>query len=118
MKNFQQASFLLTLKKSFPSLCSYFLKEHLNCPSESATGGIYKKTVLKNFAKFTGKHLCWSFFFNKFDNCLIRSYSSQVCGFSKKSHFQVKHFCSRLSFRNNILKTKSHESVLPEFHAY
>ena len=24
-----------------------------------------KKGVLKNFAKFTGKHLCWSFFFNK-----------------------------------------------------
>ena len=24
-----------------------------------------KKVVLKNFAKFTGKHLCWSLFFNK-----------------------------------------------------
>ena len=22
----------------------------------------YKEDVLKNFAKFTGKHLCWSFF--------------------------------------------------------
>ena len=25
----------------------------------------YKKTVLKNFAIFTGKHLCWSLFLNK-----------------------------------------------------
>ena len=25
----------------------------------------YKETVLKNFAKFTGKHLCQSLFFNK-----------------------------------------------------
>ena len=25
----------------------------------------YKKRVLKNFAKFTGKHLCGSLFFNK-----------------------------------------------------
>ena len=25
----------------------------------------YKKDVLKNFAKFTGKHLCQSLFFNK-----------------------------------------------------
>ena len=25
----------------------------------------YKKGVLKNFAKFTGKHLCQSLFFNK-----------------------------------------------------
>ena len=24
-----------------------------------------KKVVLKNFANFTGKHLCWSIFFNK-----------------------------------------------------
>ena len=26
---------------------------------------IYKIVVLKNFAKFTGKHLYWSLFFNK-----------------------------------------------------
>ena len=25
----------------------------------------FKKGVLKNFANFTGKHLCWSLFFNK-----------------------------------------------------
>ena len=26
---------------------------------------LYKEAVLKNFAIFTGKHLCWSLFLNK-----------------------------------------------------
>ena len=26
----------------------------------------FRKGVLKNFAMFTGKHLCWSLFFNKY----------------------------------------------------
>ena len=30
---------------------------------EEATGGVYEKSVLKNFAKFTGKHQCQSLFF-------------------------------------------------------
>ena len=25
----------------------------------------HKKAILKNFVIFTGKHLCWNFFFNK-----------------------------------------------------
>ena len=34
--------------------------------TEAATGGVlYKKAVLKNFAKFTGKRLCQSLFLNK-----------------------------------------------------
>ena len=28
-------------------------------------GGFLQKDVLKNLPKFTGKHLCWSLFFNK-----------------------------------------------------
>ena len=33
---------------------------------EVATGDVVlKKAVLRNFAKFTGKHLCQSLFFNK-----------------------------------------------------
>ena len=33
---------------------------------EAATRGVsYKKDFLKNFAKFTGKHLCQSLCFNK-----------------------------------------------------
>ena len=34
--------------------------------SEAATRGVlYKRSVVKNFTKFTGKHLCQSLFFNK-----------------------------------------------------
>ena len=33
--------------------------------SEAATRGVPKKRCFKNFAKFTGKHLCQSLFFNK-----------------------------------------------------
>ena len=32
---------------------------------KQSPGRILWKNVLKNFAKFTEKHLCWSFFFNK-----------------------------------------------------
>ena len=35
-----------------------------------------KKDVLRNFAKFTGKHLCRSLFFNKV--------AGQACNFIKK----------------------------------
>ena len=37
----------------------------------------FKKGVLKNFANFTGKHLCWSLFFNKVADL-------RVCNFIKK----------------------------------
>ena len=33
--------------------------------SEAATGGVCKKSVPRNFPKFTGKHLCQRLFFNK-----------------------------------------------------
>ena len=33
--------------------------------SEAATGGVLYKNVFLKFAKFTGKHLCQSLFFNK-----------------------------------------------------
>ena len=33
---------------------------------EAATGGVLCKKVFLKFAKFTGKHLCQSLFFNKF----------------------------------------------------
>ena len=34
--------------------------------SEAATRGVLYKKVFLKFAKFTGKHLCQNFFFNKF----------------------------------------------------
>ena len=39
---------------------------------EEPTGGVYEKGVLKNFAKFTGKHQCQSLFFNKHAGLMLR----------------------------------------------
>ena len=38
--------------------------------SEAATrGALLKKSVLKNFTNYTGKHLCWSLFLIKLQTC-------------------------------------------------
>ena len=50
-----------------------------------------KKGVLKNFAKFTGKHLCQSLFFNKV-TCLL------LCNFIKK---RLQHRCFPKNSANN-----------------
>ena len=42
-----------------------------------------KKTLLKNFAMFTGKHLCWNLCFNK-------NAGLQTCNFIKK---RLQHRC-------------------------
>ena len=44
------------------SLKNYNLK---NCKPRKKLQVFFKKTVLKNFAIFTGKHLCWSLFIIK-----------------------------------------------------
>ena len=41
--------------------------------SKVATGVFYKKAVLKNFAIFTGKHLCWSLFLIK-----VKAFSTPI----------------------------------------
>ena len=49
------------------SICKRLLLEHhQDHRARSSRPGVFcKKGVLRNFAKFTGKHLCWSLFFNK-----------------------------------------------------
>ena len=37
----------------------------LKLQKQSSRGVLYKKGILRNFAKFTGKHLCQRVFFNK-----------------------------------------------------
>ena len=44
-----------------------------------------KKGVLRNFAKFTGKHLCQSLFFNK--ETLAQVFSCEFCEISKNTFF-------------------------------
>ena len=48
-------------KKSVLKNFSKFTHEHKN----QSSGGVLSKNVLKNFAKLTGKHLCRSLLFNK-----------------------------------------------------
>ena len=60
----------------------------------------YKKGVLRNFAKFTGKHLCQRVFFNKVaglrpqafkfikKDSLAKVFSSEFCEFSKNIFFK------------------------------
>ena len=51
------------------------------------TGGVlWKKDVLKNFAKFTGKHLCWSCNFFKKETP-TKVFSSEFCEIFRNSYF-------------------------------
>ena len=51
--------------------------------------------VLKNFAKFTGKHLCQSLFFNKKET-LAQVFSCKLCGISQNTFF-TDHFWASAS---------------------
>ena len=44
---------------------------------------LYKKVVLRNFTKFTGKYLCQSFFFNK----VAQVFSCEFCQIFKNGFF-------------------------------
>ena len=46
-------------------LCHYQNKNNSHPCQKQSSGGVLKKVILKNFAKFTGIHLCQSLFFNK-----------------------------------------------------
>ena len=52
-----------------------------------------RKGVLRNFAKFTGKHLCQSLFFNKVAALIVKKetlaqvFSSEYCEISKNTFF-------------------------------
>ena len=46
-----------------------------------------KKSVLTNFAKFTGEHLCQSLFFNK-----VEGQRPEVCNFIKKKRLWYRCF--------------------------
>ena len=68
----------------------------------------YKKAVLKNFAIFTGKRLCWSLYFN--ENAGLQS-----CNFIKK---RLRHRCFPVNYakflRAPVLKNIS-ERLLERF---
>ena len=47
------------------SLCLVFFSPNLENIEAATRRVLFKKGVLENFARFTGKHLCHSLFFNK-----------------------------------------------------
>ena len=58
-----------------------------------------KKGVLRDFAKFTGKHLCQRLFFNKVKKrSLTHVFSCQFCEISKNTFF-IEHFRTTASVR-------------------
>ena len=65
----------------------------------------YKKDYLKNFTKFTGKHLCWNLFFKQIcwsEACNKKETPIQVffCGFCKtfKNIFLTEHLQKTASY--------------------
>ena len=53
--------------------------------ARSSHPGVFcRKGVLRNFAKFTGKHLCQSLFFNKKET-LVQVFSCEFCEISKNT---------------------------------
>ena len=69
----------------------------------------HKKAVLKNFAIFTGKHLCWNLFFNK-------NASLQACNFIKW-RLQQRCFLANIEkcFGTPILKNTCERLLLRVF---
>ena len=70
--------FWLFLEKILLSAILYYFFIHLitlnGIPQKQPLEMFYKKRVLENSAKFTGKHLCQSLFFNK-----VAVWSLQLC---------------------------------------
>ena len=64
----------------------------------------YKKTVINNFTMFTGKHLCWSLFFNK-------NTGLEACNFIKK---RLQHRCF-LDYAAKFLSTAILKNICDVF---
>ena len=62
-----QSLFLILLQASSCQVCNFIKEKHLyQCFITSRSSVLFKIDVFKCFTKFTGKHLCWSLFLNKF----------------------------------------------------
>ena len=70
----------------------------------------HKKAVLKNFAIFTGRHLCWNLFFNKNTGLqgpsFIKKRHEPRCFFANIEKFLrtpiLKNICERLLLRVSL----------------
>ena len=61
-----------------------------------------KKGVLRNFAKFTGKHLCHSLYFN--NEALAQVFSSEFCEISKNTFSAEYHWTTASKYNMTIMK--------------
>ena len=59
----------------------------------------YKNGVIKNFAKFTRKHLCQSLVFNN-----VAALRSKVCNFLKKEALSQVFCCSEISWNTFLIE--------------
>ena len=66
-----------------------------------------KKDVLRNFAKFTGKHLCQNLFFNKV--------AGQVCNFIKKEVLAQVFSCEFCEISKNTFSYRTPPVAASEF---
>ena len=71
----------------------------------------YKKSVLRNFAKFTGKHMCQSLFFNKVAGTLLKKglwHRRFLVNFAKflRTSFYIEHFWCLLLYGKYSNSTK------------
>ena len=58
-----------------------------------------KKSVPKNLAKYTGKHVCWSLFFNK-----VAGLKPTVSGMGT-CHRKFPEITEQMFFRNSYIRT-------------
>ena len=79
---FSEKEYYVTLETP-PALKQEILKLFRNSHQRCSI----KKDVLKNFAKFTGKHLCQSLFFNKVVGFLVQVFSCDFCEMLKNAFF-------------------------------
>ena len=52
-----------------PAFCMVITNNTISCPEV-----LFEKSVLRNFIKFIGKHLCQSLFFNKIARLSLQLY--------------------------------------------
>ena len=74
--------------------CAIIMQDGPNLYGSSRPEVFCKKGVLRNFTKFTGKHLCQSLFFNKV--------AGQACNFIKKETLAQVFPCEFCEISKNI----------------
>ena len=83
---------------SIPYLHRFKRERHLMENRSSHQRCSVKKGVLRNFAKFTGKHLCQSLFFNEVAEALAQVFSCEFCEISKNA-FLTEHVWATASWK-------------------